>query len=172
MRDKCPKCKGPIECLAGESAHPRNWYCADERGCGWAAWNNEGRRMKIEDVVRDMREAVSGLRDYDALQCGPDTVREWADALEQYMDEPKPSVGVECFLREIGRLEQHLKDARQFDPPREVIENWPDDSEWILRTNYDWVCLPEFITSRHLIETCGADPRTLHHRSKFYPEAL
>ncbi len=49
--DKCPKCKGELKCLSGESAHPDNWYCKDETGCGWQAWDSsphetKGKRMK------------------------------------------------------------------------------------------------------------------------------
>jgi NTP pyrophosphatase (non-canonical NTP hydrolase) len=38
--DKCPQCGGEIKCLAGHSANPLNWYCADDGdyGCGWTAW--------------------------------------------------------------------------------------------------------------------------------------
>lgn len=35
---RCPKCNGPMSCLAGHSAHHANWYCDDEEGCGFRAW--------------------------------------------------------------------------------------------------------------------------------------
>jgi NTP pyrophosphatase (non-canonical NTP hydrolase) len=38
MKDTCPKCGGELRCLGGESAHPSNWYCENEEGCGWEAW--------------------------------------------------------------------------------------------------------------------------------------
>lgn len=38
--NKCPKCGGPTGCLSGASAHPDNWYCEDENGCGWRAWES------------------------------------------------------------------------------------------------------------------------------------
>lgn len=41
--DTCPKCGGPLNCLAGTSAHPDNWFCVDEEGCGWRAWENRDR---------------------------------------------------------------------------------------------------------------------------------
>lgn len=43
----CPKCKGEMCCLAGESAHPSNWYCKDEDGCGYQAWNASAWRPKV-----------------------------------------------------------------------------------------------------------------------------
>lgn len=36
--EKCPKCGGTVRVLAGCSAHRDNWYCEDESGCGWKAW--------------------------------------------------------------------------------------------------------------------------------------
>ena len=39
LDSKCPKCGGEIRCLAGKPAHPDNWYCKDEKGCGWQAWD-------------------------------------------------------------------------------------------------------------------------------------
>ena len=44
--DNCPKCGGEIECLAGESAHAGNWYCSDEKDCGWQAWNKNTLAVK------------------------------------------------------------------------------------------------------------------------------
>lgn len=43
----CPKCGGPVSCLAGESAHPDNWYCNDEKECGWRAWENRASRKQV-----------------------------------------------------------------------------------------------------------------------------
>lgn len=40
--NKCQKCGGPTDCLSGASAHPDNWYCENESGCGWRAWENRG----------------------------------------------------------------------------------------------------------------------------------
>lgn len=38
MTDKCPKCGGETELLAGISAHPENWFCKDKDGCGYKSW--------------------------------------------------------------------------------------------------------------------------------------
>ena len=57
--DKCPRCGGPLECLAGFSAHPSNWYCKNEAGCGWQAWRNHSHAA--EELARD-RE-IRGLRE-------------------------------------------------------------------------------------------------------------
>lgn len=34
----CPECGASLQCLAGSSDHPNNWYCAKE--CGWQAWTS------------------------------------------------------------------------------------------------------------------------------------
>lgn len=36
--NKCPDCNSELQCLGGASAHPLNWYCSDEKNCGWTAW--------------------------------------------------------------------------------------------------------------------------------------
>lgn len=47
--DVCPQCGGPISCLAGESAHPDNWYC-DDKKCGWRGWSNDRNRKPVVAV--------------------------------------------------------------------------------------------------------------------------
>lgn len=56
--DKCPRCGGPISCLGGCSAHPDNWYCDDEKGCGWQAWSsrNTTKDVYFEDPVEIIEE--------------------------------------------------------------------------------------------------------------------
>jgi hypothetical protein len=46
---QCPKCKAGLNCLGGCSAHPSNWYCSDEKHCGWQAWNPENKPKVIAD---------------------------------------------------------------------------------------------------------------------------
>lgn len=47
---ECPKCGDELRCLSGESAHPDNWYCKDEDGCGWQAWD---RSIASSDMEQD-----------------------------------------------------------------------------------------------------------------------
>ena len=49
MGNKCPRCGGEIKCLAGHSAHWRNWFCADEAGCGWQAWDQSAAPSPPQD---------------------------------------------------------------------------------------------------------------------------
>jgi hypothetical protein len=56
MADKCPRCSKDLLCLGGCSAHPDNWYCSDEKGCGYQAWNPQAgaavmRKITGGDVV-------------------------------------------------------------------------------------------------------------------------
>lgn len=39
MSINCPCCGKEMRCLGGCSGHPINWYCSDEDGCGYQAWN-------------------------------------------------------------------------------------------------------------------------------------
>lgn len=100
--------------------------------------------MKIEDVIRDMRERLVWEDEPTLGQ-----TQMWADALEQ-----------------------HLQDARQFDPPPEVIEAWPEETPWVAkctRRNTEWW---NFFTNTLHFQRAPADLRTLHHRSKFYLEDM
>lgn len=58
---KCPKCGGDTQCLGGRSAHPSNWYCVDESGCGWEAWksNKQDIRVVFKPLPQDEADAVS-----------------------------------------------------------------------------------------------------------------
>lgn len=68
---------------------------------------------------------------------------------------------------EIARLREERR--RQFNPPQEVIEAWPEDSPWVAKYKGQSVGWDYFTNDLHL--NCrSVDPRTLHHRSKFYPE--
>jgi len=50
MEMKCPECGGATSCLAGESAHWKNWYCDDEINCGWQAWQPKKAMSKFIEV--------------------------------------------------------------------------------------------------------------------------
>lgn len=56
MREfKCPSCGGDLAYLGGCSAHETNWYCKDEEGCGWQAW---------EGVSEKKRSMFNSLTDF------------------------------------------------------------------------------------------------------------
>lgn len=46
VNEVCPKCGASLECLGGCSAHENNWYCSNEEGCGWQAWDRS-KQVKI-----------------------------------------------------------------------------------------------------------------------------
>jgi len=46
---KCPKCSSDLQCLGGSSAHPNNWYCTDEKGCGWQAWDKATHKLHLTE---------------------------------------------------------------------------------------------------------------------------
>ena len=52
----CPDCDGVMSCLAGCSAHPDNWYCEDEDGCGYQAWNARASKEAV-----NLKEAASTI---------------------------------------------------------------------------------------------------------------
>lgn len=55
--NKCPRCGGETRCLAGHSAHGHNWFCANETGCGWQAWNQSATLSPTKDPSdEDSRE--------------------------------------------------------------------------------------------------------------------
>jgi len=46
-QERCPKCGGEMRVLGGCSAHPDNWYCKDEKKCGYQAWTaRQNRKVK------------------------------------------------------------------------------------------------------------------------------
>ena len=67
MPDVCPECGGALDCLAGESAHPLNWYCSF---CSWEAWNP----LKPRPLTREnnMKHFLKRLRYANIMRC-----REW-----------------------------------------------------------------------------------------------
>lgn len=55
MNNDCPVCGGYTNCLAGQSAHSSNWYCANPK-CGWQAWDYEkivDRKALTFDLFRE-----------------------------------------------------------------------------------------------------------------------
>lgn len=66
---KCPKCGGPTDCLSGCSAHPGNWYCEDEEGCGWEAWkkpSKTGKPVATEGIsIKQIEEALGNAKYYN-----------------------------------------------------------------------------------------------------------
>lgn len=49
LEGHCPNCGKHLVCLAGRDASVKNWYCSDEKGCGWRAWDG---KAKMEEVMR------------------------------------------------------------------------------------------------------------------------
>ena len=90
MSDTCPKCKGPIACLAGESAHPSNWYCVDEKGCGWQAWSrapvmNDREAMQAAlDMANYMRDEGMDADSLNELCLILETALSKPDEIETY----------------------------------------------------------------------------------------
>jgi len=60
----CPLCGGPLRCLGGASAHHSNWYCQDEKGCGWEAWSAHKKKHHpvCSTVLIEQPAAPSGSR--------------------------------------------------------------------------------------------------------------
>lgn len=58
----CPRCGGTMNCLAGRSAHPSNWYCENPE-CGYQAWDHP---VKYPDGA-----AVKPWGYYKVLKSGP-----------------------------------------------------------------------------------------------------
>lgn len=59
--NKCPRCGGETRCLAGHSAHWRNWFCANETGCGWQAWNQATSTSPTKDTRDETLRATGRM---------------------------------------------------------------------------------------------------------------
>jgi hypothetical protein len=66
--NKCPECGGSVSCLCGHSAHPSNWYCDDESGCGWHAWRDIDYTTECKQVKtmkkRKLKKRIKRLESY------------------------------------------------------------------------------------------------------------
>ena len=72
-QNKCPKCGGSIRCLGGKPAHDSNWYCEDETGCGWQAWDSEDTNKSTNlDTLRTYVKAAGGT--WEMLMLEPDDI--------------------------------------------------------------------------------------------------
>lgn len=119
--------------------------------------------MKIEDVICEMRDCLLHSRIPKPME-----VADWADTLEQHMTEsitPKQLAKKIRAAAEVPIQHNYL----HYAPPQEVIEKWPEAMPWVIKCGGSWsrfgaIHLQEVLTWK------DADPRTLHHRSKFYPE--
>ena len=67
LETKCPECGGDLACLSGRSAHESNWYCRDEEGCGWQAWDRRVRKPAQDKKIfsgnqsRDLWNKINGI---------------------------------------------------------------------------------------------------------------
>ena len=55
---KCNVCESELKCLAGESAHPDNWYCPNEESHRGVKGTESPPRKYVEPAPEMLRAAV------------------------------------------------------------------------------------------------------------------
>lgn len=108
MIDKCPKCGGPLRCLAGESAHPSNWFCEDEKGCGWQAWDGEPGWLR-----RQIQQAEEGVR--KLKRHSPYIFPEWQELQQAKADMQKAEVRYAAAKKQWKDLGSNSELSRMLD---------------------------------------------------------